>query len=103
MASSNKNKFRPKSPIIVWDGECDFCRLCADRFKSLAKDNIEFITYQEIFNKYTKAPELDYKKSVVFFTKKDTYKGAAAVFGFYNEIGKKLPIWLYLKLKKTAD
>ena len=84
---------------MVWDGECHFCRLCADRFKSQKKVNIEFIPYQEIFNKYPKAPELDYKKSVVFFTKKDTYKGAAAVFSFYNEIGKKLPMWLYRKFK----
>jgi len=82
---------------MVWDGECDFCRLCADRFKVLVNDNIEFIPYQNIFNKYPKAPELDYKKSVVFFTKKNTYTGAAAVFRFYGEIGKKLPMWLYRK------
>tara|TARA_Y100000748_G_scaffold268645_1_gene240296 strand:+ start:1280 stop:3367 length:2088 start_codon:yes stop_codon:yes gene_type:complete len=102
----NKKQFKPKNPIMVWDGECDFCRLCADRFKSLKKDDIEFISYQEIFNKYPKAPEMDYKKSVVFFTNKNIYTGAAAVFGYYNEIGKKFPLWLYNKIKifeKTTE
>ena len=62
---------------MVWDGECQFCRLCADRFKSLANDNIEFIPFQDLSNKYPNAPDLDYKKSVVFFMNNQTYTGAA--------------------------
>ena len=54
---------------MVWDGECEFCRLCADRFKSAGADTVEFIPFQDLHSKYPKAPQLDYKKSVVFFSK----------------------------------
>ena len=84
---------------MVWDGECQFCRLCADRFKSLANDNIEFIPFQDLPNKYPNAPDLDYKNSVVFFMNNQTYTGAAAVFSFYHTIGKKWPMRLYDRFK----
>ena len=32
---------------MVWDGECEFCRLCADRFKSAGADTVDFITYNK--------------------------------------------------------
>ena len=100
LIESKKNKLRLKNPIMVWDGECNFCRLCADRFKSLGVNNhVDFIPYQDLFNKYPKAPKLNYEKSVIFFSKKNTYAGAAAVYRFYNEIGKKWPMFLYRKFK----
>ena len=84
---------------MVWDGECQFCRLCADRFNSLANDNVEFIPFQDLANKYPNAPDLDYKQSVVFFMNNQTYTGAAAVFSFYHTIGKKWPMRLYDRFK----
>ena len=84
---------------MVWDGDCQFCMLCADRFNYLANDNIEFIPFQDLENKYPNAPDLDYKKSVVFFMNNQTYTGAAAVFSFYHTIGKKWPMRLYDRFK----
>ena len=99
MTGYNKKQFRPKHPVMVWDGECQFCKLCADRFNSLANDDIEFIPFQDLPNKYPNVPDLDYKKSVVFFINNQTYTGAAAVFSFYNTIGKKWPMRLYDRFK----
>ena len=99
MTGYNKKQFRPKHPVMVWDGECQFCKLCTDRFNSLANDDIEFIPFQDLPNKYPNAPDLDYKKSVVFFINNQTYTGAAAVFSFYNTIGKKWPLRLYDRFK----
>ena len=99
MTESNKKRFQPKYPVMVWDEDCQFCKLCTDRFKALALDNIEFIPYQDLSAKYPKAPDLDYKKSIVFFTHNNTYTGAAAVFSYYSKIGKKLPMWLYRRFK----
>ena len=86
-------------PLMVWDGNCRFCELCANRFKYLAKGSIEFLPYQELKNKYPKAPDFDYKKSVYLFTKSGASNGAAAVFNYYNLIGKKFLFWLYQKSK----
>ena len=98
MTDSNKSQFRPKHPIMVWDGECEFCRLCADRFKSAGTDKVEFIPFQDLHSKYPKAPQLDYKKSVVFFSKNGIRSGAAAIYGYYSEIGVQWPLMLYKRL-----
>jgi len=95
LTDSNKSQFRPKHPIMVWDGECEFCRLCADRFKSAGTDTVEFIPLQDLHSKYPKAPRLEYKKSVVFFSNNSIQSGAAAVYAYYNEIGVKWPLKLY--------
>ena len=50
-------------------------------------------------NKYPKAPDFDYKKSVYLFTKSGASNGAAAVYNYYNLIGKKFLFWLYQKSK----
>ena len=102
MTGSKTQRFRPKHAIMVWDGDCQFCMLCAERFQSLSSDNIEFIPYQDLPSRYPQAPDLDYNNSVVFFTNNNTYTGAAAVFGYYSKIGKKLPMWLYRRFKIFA-
>ena len=98
MTDSNKSQFRPKHPIMVWDGECEFCRLCADRFKSAGTAKVEFIPFQDLHSKYPKAPQLDYKKSVVFFSNNGIRSGAAAIYGYYSEIGLQWPLMLYKRL-----
>lgn len=96
--SDNKNiklKFTPKKPIMVWDGDCRFCKSFAERFEASSKGAVEFIPYQVLNEKYPKAPNLDYEKSVVFFNSTSTTNGAEAIFNFFNVIGKKWPKKLY--------
>ena len=50
---------------------------------------------QDLHIKYPKAPRLEYKKSVVFFSNNSIQSGAAAVYAYYNEIGVKWPLNLY--------
>ena len=80
---------------MVWDGECAFCRLCADRFKSAGTNSVEFIPFQDLHKKYPKAPRLDYQKSVVYFSNNNIQSGAAAIYSYYREIGVKWPLRLY--------
>ena len=103
MTDSNKSQFRPKHPIMVWDGECEFCRLCADRFKSAGTDKVEFIPFQDLHSKYPKAPNLDYKKSVVLFSKNSFQTGAAAVYSYYSEIGIQWPLRLYQRFNSFQN
>ncbi|MBT5734056.1 lipase maturation factor family protein [bacterium] len=88
-------KFIPKKPIMVWDGDCEFCRKFAERFEASADSVVEFIPYQSLHKKYPKSPKLDYEKSVVFFTSTSVTIGAEAIFSFFNVIGKKWPKKLY--------
>ena len=83
MSKSIKKKFSPQQPIMVWDGDCDFCKKFAERFQEISKNTVEFIPNQELHKKYPGAPENDYQSSVYFLNKESSAKGAEAVFNFY--------------------
>ena len=103
MVKQNPQKFKPKSPLLVWDKECDFCRLCIDRLYVLAGDRVELVPYQDLLEKFPKAPKMDYSKSVVFFTRdRKTYKGAAAIYRYYMEMGRSWGFKLYCRIKWFA-
>ena len=59
-----------------------------ERFHIFSRNRIDLVPYQDLLGKFPKAPELDYKRSLVFFTTDNKiYKGAAAVYRFYMELG----------------
>ena len=66
MLKSKKRSFSPNVPIMVWDGECSFCKKFAERFEARSKNLVEFIPYQLLSGKYPDAPKYDYQNSVYF-------------------------------------
>ena len=71
---------------MVWDGDCGFCKLCADRFSYYKCQSVELIPYQSLYKIYPDAPKKDFSKSVFLFTPRgNIYKGAEAVFRFFSE------------------
>ena len=53
-------KFLPNQPIMIWDGSCEFCKMCAKRFNSYQPKKVELISFQNLHKKYPKAPNIDY-------------------------------------------
>jgi len=78
--------FKPPRPILVWDGDCNFCRLCAERFDSHREKKVDLIPYQSLHQKWPQAPAEDYGSAVYLFTPAGkSYRAAAAVYRFYAE------------------
>jgi len=78
--------FKPPRPILVWDGECNFCRLCAQRFDSHRENKVDLIPYQSLHKKWPQAPAEDYGSAVYLFTPAGkSYRAAAAIYRFYAE------------------
>ena len=78
--------FKPPRPILVWDGECNFCRLCAQRFDSHRENKVDLIPYQSLHQKWPQAPTENYASAVYLFTPAGkSYRAAAAVYRFYAE------------------
>jgi len=78
--------FKPPRPILVWDGECNFCRLCAERFNSHRENKVDLIPYQSLHQQWPQAPAEDYASAVYLFTPAGkSYRAAAAVYRFYAE------------------
>lgn len=89
---------------MVWDGDCGFCKLCADRFSQYKNQKVELIPYQSLNKKYPDAPQKEFSKSVFLFTPRgNIYKGAEAVFRFFAEYSwRKWAFILYQKFKLFA-
>ncbi|SVA20863.1 uncharacterized protein METZ01_LOCUS73717, partial [marine metagenome] len=84
--ANNSVVFKPPRPILVWDGECNFCRLCAQRFDSQKGNKVDLIPYQSLHQKWPQAPTEDYASAVYLFTPAGkSYRSAAAIYRFYAE------------------
>ena len=84
--ADNSVVFKPPRPILVWDGECNFCRLCVQRFGSHRENKVDLIPYQSLHKKWPQAPIENYASAVYLFTPTGkSYRAAAAVYRFYAE------------------
>lgn len=77
-----KTNYPPSSrPILLWDAECDFCRIWIHRWKQMTGKNIDYEPYQEAVPKFPDIKVEYFKKSVCLVVTDGTvYTGAEAVF-----------------------
>ena len=96
--------FNPPRPILVWDGECNFCRLCAERFDSHIENKVDLIPYQSLHQKWPQAPAEDYASAVFLLTPEGkSYRAAAAIYRFYAEYPwRGWAFWAYKRFRWFA-
>lgn len=59
-----KTDYPPKKrPVLIWGGECGFCRFWVIRLKKSTNDNIAYRTYQEVADQFTDIPLREFKKA----------------------------------------
>jgi len=58
----------PPKPLLVWDGECDFCRLWIERWREITMGKVEYATYQEAAEAFPEIPVDQFQRSIVFIT-----------------------------------
>jgi predicted DCC family thiol-disulfide oxidoreductase YuxK len=68
-------------PVLVYDGDCSFCRLWIDYWRQLTGDAIEYAPFQEAADRYPNIPRESFAKSVqLIFPSGEVRSGAHAVF-----------------------
>src|SRR5438034_7029400 len=68
-------------PLLVYDGECGFCRRWVVRWRELTCTAIEYEPYQSAAAKHAEIPQETFWKSVVLIEPDSTVStGARAVF-----------------------
>src|SRR5947209_15082158 len=71
----------PAKPLLIWDGECHFCRHWIERWKALTAGQVEYRTSQEVGDRYPEIPREQFGRSVVLIEPDGTlYTGAEAVY-----------------------
>ena len=56
----------PPKPLMIWDGECHFCRRWIERWREITAGEVEYVTYQEAANRFPEIPIEQFKRAVAF-------------------------------------
>lgn len=68
-------------PLLVYDGECGFCRYWVHYWRCLTGDAIDYRPYQDVGARYPAVPVTAFSRTIHLFTPDGhMYRGAAAAF-----------------------
>jgi predicted DCC family thiol-disulfide oxidoreductase YuxK len=69
-------------PVLIYDGDCSFCRAWVDFWRTLTGDSLEYLPFQEACERFPEVPLEDCRKAVQFITREGRFPGAEGVFRF---------------------
>src|SRR5438093_4109729 len=71
----------PSKPVMIWDGECHFCRRWIERWREITAGEVEYAPYQEIAERFSEIPREQFQRSVVYIDKTgQVFVAAEAVY-----------------------
>jgi predicted DCC family thiol-disulfide oxidoreductase YuxK len=85
-------------PILVYDGECPFCRLWVGQWQRHSADRIIYAPFQEVHTSFPEIPRKEFARSVYLILPDGTaYQGAEAVFQLLARSSRlgRASLWLY--------
>ena len=56
----------PPKPLMIWDGECHFCRRWIERWRQITAGEVDYATYQEAANRFPEIPLEQFQRAVAF-------------------------------------
>jgi len=56
----------PPKPLMIWDGECHFCKRWIERWREITAGEVDYVTYQEAANRFPEIPVEQFKRAVAF-------------------------------------
>jgi predicted DCC family thiol-disulfide oxidoreductase YuxK len=56
----------PQKPLLIWDGECHFCRLWIERWREITSGKVDYATYQEAAHQFPEIPVEQFKRAMAF-------------------------------------
>ncbi len=91
-------------PVLVFDGNCGFCRRWIVRWKSYTADRVEYAPYQETADRFPHVPLERFKSAVQLIEPDGTvHAAAAAVFRTLAHVpGRRRAWWCYQHLPGFA-
>jgi predicted DCC family thiol-disulfide oxidoreductase YuxK len=80
--------------VVLYDGECGFCRRHIERWRALSRDAIEYVPFQESRDRFPKIPEDDLKRALHLVEPNASIRrGAEAVFRIAALSRKRPSLW----------
>lgn len=84
-------------PVLVFDGECGFCRVWVDYWKKLTGERVEYVSFQEIGERFPRVPRQEFAAAVqLVLPGGEVRSGAHAAFTLLASVpGKRWMLWTY--------
>jgi len=77
----------PDRPLVVFDGDCTFCRFWVARWKSVTGDRLEYAPYQETAARFPEIPEEEFRRAVqLVLPTGEVFSGAEAAVRTLAEV-----------------
>ena len=71
----------PPKPLMIFDGDCHFCRRWIERWKEATAGSVDYVTSQEAAARFPEIRAEDFERAVQLIDPSgEVYSGAAAVF-----------------------
>ncbi|MCX2738410.1 thiol-disulfide oxidoreductase DCC family protein [Pontibacter anaerobius] len=88
-----------QKPVLVYDGDCSFCKYWVNRWRRRTGDKIAYVPYQEVPDGFHGITHAQFSKSVYLFTRYgQRLHGAEAVAALLHLSGYSVWSWLYHRL-----
>jgi predicted DCC family thiol-disulfide oxidoreductase YuxK len=87
----------PPNPLMIWDGECHFCKRWIERWREITAGKVDYATYQEAAARFPEIPVEQFQRAVAFIEPNgEAFFAAEAV---YRSLGyrssRKWLVWSY--------
>jgi lipase maturation factor 1 len=94
----------PSRPLLIWDGDCHFCRRWVERWREITRDEVDYEASQRIGERFPEISREQLERSVIFIdTNGDVSFSAEAVFRSLRcRSSKKWLAWSYEKVPGIA-
>ena len=56
----------PPKPLLIWDGDCDFCRLWIERWHEITAGSIDYASYQDAAGRFPEIPLNQFTRAMAF-------------------------------------
>jgi len=88
---------RPPNPLMIWDGECHFCKRWIERWREITAGKVDYATYQEAAARFPEIPVEQFRRAVALIEPNgEAFFAAEAV---YRSLGyrssRKWLVWSY--------
>jgi len=87
----------PPKPLMIWDGDCHFCKRWIERWREITAGKVDYCTYQETADRFPEVPVEQFKRAVAFIEPDGkTFFAAEAVYrSLRSRSSRKWLAWSY--------
>ena len=103
-SSALSNEPPPGRPLLVFDGDCTFCRTWVGYWKLLTGEAIAYAPYQEAAERFPEVPREDFQRAVqLILPRGERFRAAHAVFRSLSAVpGYAWLLWAYQRVPGFA-